>query len=119
MAKLTMRVIDEYERLVMEKFRLELKRCDLIEQSVLTPEGHETDRDMRQLVRAETEVYIELMPLLRQRVRNARLRSEAKKRAEAALDREFEELAAKWQPRVDALCAIRRTRKSRSTCSAR
>ena len=101
MATLTLKKIDELERLVVERLRLELAICDLRDKELWTPEGRNCNERLREIARTRAEIYVELIPLLRQRVRNQRLRGRARKAAQARLDGEMEHLGAKWSARVD------------------
>jgi hypothetical protein len=119
MPQLGLRLIDELERLVTERLRLELRQCDLHEQEQLPrSRGEALVEDLRVNARMRFEVYVELIPLLRRRVRNRRLVGDARVKAQAQLDKEMEQLGAKLQARVSALDAAS-PRKERSACSAR
>jgi len=104
MATLTMKRIEELERLVIERFRLELKRCDLSDELTPTPRSRELNEQLRTIARYQMEIWIELIPLLRQERRNERLSGTAKTQAQAEWKREVEKLNEKWTKRTAEVC---------------
>ena len=108
MATLSMSRIDELERLVVERFRLELKRCDLSDELTPTPRCRELNERLRTIARNEMEIWVELIPLLRQQRRNERLSGTAKAQARAEWKREIDKLNEKWTVRTAKLCGDER-----------
>jgi hypothetical protein len=104
MATLTMSRIDELERLVIERFRLELKRCDLSDELTPTPQCRELNEQLRTISCYQREIWVELIPLLRQQRRNERLSGKAKKQARAEWKREIDKLNEKWTERTAKVC---------------
>ena len=100
MATATMSRIDELERMVVERFRLELQRCDLSDELTPTPRCREITERIRTLARYRMEMWIEMIPLLRQQRKNERLSGAARKKAHAEWKREVDKLEDKWAARI-------------------
>ncbi len=98
-----MKKLDELERLIVERLRLELKRCDLTDEQNPTTEVRALNEKIRTIDRMRFEIWIELIPLLRQELRIKRMTAADKKKAQLQLDRDIEKLNRKWTERTKGM----------------
>ena len=102
MAGITLKKLDELQKLVTKKLRLELELCDLRDKQMACVEAIRANEKLRTIARMQADIWLELIPLLKERQRAKRLRGKAKSATKAHLDSAIEELGRKWSVRVNA-----------------
>lgn len=93
---MTIKQLNAFELLIVERLRLELRRCDIWEQELPTPAGKQLVEKLRSNARLRSEIWFDIIDLLRRKERIKRLRGKAKEEAKLKYALHAEEVNRRW-----------------------
>lgn len=91
-----MKKLDEFERLIVEQLRLELHLRDIYDEKYDSPKMKALGEDIRRTVRLRSEIWFEIIGMLRRKLRIKRLKGKIKEEAAAQYKLDMDRLNRKW-----------------------